>query len=89
MKSTCIFEHKYVKDIGLELGAEDYSCKRLWRPVGLWDVDAPIFPRKSDHTRQRDCPPFVPAALYPQEDSWYPFLLEAEPIPGPFSGKKD
>jgi hypothetical protein len=24
-----------------------------------------------------------PAALYPQEDSWYSFLLEAESIPGP------
>jgi hypothetical protein len=23
------------------------------------------------------------AALYPQEDSWYPFLLEAESTPGP------
>jgi hypothetical protein len=25
----------------------------------------------------------APAALYPQEDSWYLFLLEAEPTPGP------
>jgi hypothetical protein len=24
-----------------------------------------------------------PAALYPQEDSWYSFLLEAESVPGP------
>jgi hypothetical protein len=24
-----------------------------------------------------------PAALYPQEDSWYSFLLEAESTPGP------
>jgi hypothetical protein len=24
-----------------------------------------------------------PAALYPQEDSWYSFLLETEPTPGP------
>jgi hypothetical protein len=24
-----------------------------------------------------------PAALYPQEDSWYSFLLEAESAPGP------
>jgi hypothetical protein len=25
----------------------------------------------------------TPAALYPQEDSWYSFLLEAESTPGP------
>jgi hypothetical protein len=24
-----------------------------------------------------------PAALYPQEDSWYSFLLEAQSTPGP------
>jgi hypothetical protein len=26
---------------------------------------------------------FRPSALYPKEDSWYSFLLEAESIPGP------
>jgi hypothetical protein len=26
--------------------------------------------------------PYAPAALYPQEDSWYSFLLEAESTPG-------
>jgi hypothetical protein len=25
------------------------------------------------------------AALYPQEDSWYSFLLEAESTPGPYA----
>jgi hypothetical protein len=30
-----------------------------------------------------------PTALYPQEDSWYSFLLEAESIPGPQCGWKD
>jgi hypothetical protein len=29
------------------------------------------------------------AALYPQEDSWYSFLLEAESTPGPYCGWKD
>jgi hypothetical protein len=29
------------------------------------------------------CQPYSPAALYPQEDSWYSFLLEAESTPGP------
>jgi hypothetical protein len=31
----------------------------------------------------------LPAAVYPQEDSWYSFLLEAESIPGPMCGRKD
>jgi hypothetical protein len=30
-----------------------------------------------------ECQPYAPAALYPQEDSWYSFLLEAESTPGP------
>jgi hypothetical protein len=29
------------------------------------------------------------AALYPQEDSWYSFLLKAESTPGPWCGWKD
>jgi hypothetical protein len=29
------------------------------------------------------CQPYKPAALYPQEDSWYSFLVEAESTPGP------
>jgi hypothetical protein len=29
------------------------------------------------------------AAPYPQEDSWYPFLLEAESNPGPQCGWKE
>jgi hypothetical protein len=28
--------------------------------------------------------PYAPAALYPQEYSWYSFLLEAESTPGPY-----
>jgi hypothetical protein len=31
----------------------------------------------------------TPAALYPQEDSWYAFLSEAESTPGPYCGWKD
>jgi hypothetical protein len=32
---------------------------------------------------QWGCQPHMPTALYPQEDSWYSFLLEAESTPGP------
>jgi hypothetical protein len=33
--------------------------------------------------RRWGCQPYAPAALYPQEVSWYSFLLEAESTPGP------
>jgi hypothetical protein len=33
--------------------------------------------------RRRNCQTYTSAALYPQEDSWYSFLLEAESTPGP------
>jgi hypothetical protein len=49
------------------------SCNRPWMPLGLRDVEAPTFSRHS---------PYAAAALYPQEDSWYSFLLEAELTPG-------
>jgi hypothetical protein len=29
------------------------------------------------------CQPYMPEILYPHEDSWYSFLLEAESTPGP------
>jgi hypothetical protein len=35
------------------------------------------------HTWQQGCQPNAPAAFYPQENSWYSFLLEAESTPGP------
>jgi hypothetical protein len=44
---------------------------------------APTFSRQLAHRWQWDCQPYVPATLYPQEDSWYSFLLEAESTPGP------
>jgi hypothetical protein len=61
-----------------------YLCNRPWRPVGLWDVEAPTF---SLDNRLIDGGEFVsltrwPAALYPQEDSWDSSLLEAESTPG-------
>jgi hypothetical protein len=31
-----------------------YPCNRLWRPIGLWHVEAPIFSRQSAH-RWRWC----------------------------------
>jgi hypothetical protein len=39
--------------------------------------------RHSTHWWRQGCQPYAPAAIYPQEDSWYSFLSEAESTPGP------
>jgi hypothetical protein len=65
------------------------NCNKPWRPVGFWDVEAPIFCRQHAHRWRWGCQPYAPAALHPQEDSWFSFLLEAESTPGPQSGWKD
>jgi hypothetical protein len=49
-------------------------CNRPWRPIGLWDVEAPTFSRQSANIYSWG-QPYAPAALYPQKDSWYSFLL--------------
>jgi hypothetical protein len=61
-----------------------YPYNRLWRPIGLGDVETPTFSRQSArrwrwgfHSLTYQ-PPFTP-----QEDSWYSFLLEAESTPRP------
>jgi hypothetical protein len=42
-----------------------------------------ILSRQSAHRWRWNCQAYAPAALYAQEDSWYPFLLEAESTPRP------
>jgi hypothetical protein len=59
-----------------------YPCNRPRRAVGSWDVEDPTFSRQSTHRRWWGCQPYAPTALYPQEDSWYSFLLEGESTPG-------
>jgi hypothetical protein len=72
----------------LSFKGKRYSCNRPWRPMGLWGV-APTFSRQSAHRWRWDCQPYAPTALYPQEDSRYSFLLQAESTPGPYCGWKD
>jgi hypothetical protein len=36
-------------DIAVVLGRKSYPCNRPWRPIGLWDVEAPTFSRQSAH----------------------------------------
>jgi hypothetical protein len=38
-----------------------YPCKRPWRPIRLWDVEAPIFSRKLAHRWKWGCQPYAPA----------------------------
>jgi hypothetical protein len=57
------------------------SCKRLWKTMVLWHVEALTLSRQSAH-KCWWCQPHAPATLYPQEDSWYSFMLEAESTPG-------
>jgi hypothetical protein len=68
--------------IFVSVKSKGYPCNRPWRPIGLWDVEAPTFSIQSAHRWRWDCQPYAPAALNPQEDSWYSFLLEAESTPG-------
>jgi hypothetical protein len=51
---------------------------------GSWDApDYPIF-LDNRFTDGDGSQPYAPASLYPQEDFWYSFLLEAESTPGPW-----
>jgi hypothetical protein len=54
-----------------------------WRPVGLWDIEAPTVSLDNPLTDGDKVvssvhqPPFTA-----EEDTWYSFLLEAESTPG-------
>jgi hypothetical protein len=39
-------------------------CNRPWRPIGLWEVEAPTSSRQSTHRWRWDCQPYAPTALY-------------------------
>jgi hypothetical protein len=70
--------YQYI-EIGEEVNLHTFqklSRNRPWRPRGLWDVEAPIFSGQSAHIWRWGCQPYAPAAIYPQENSWYSFLLE-------------
>jgi hypothetical protein len=55
-----------------------YPCNRLWRPKGMWDVEALTFSRQSAHRWRWGRQPFALAVLYPQEYPGYSFLTEIE-----------
>jgi hypothetical protein len=61
-----------------------HPCNRPWRPITIWDVEAPhldnglIYGGKFASLTCR--PPFKPPP--PPESSWYSILLETESTPG-------
>jgi hypothetical protein len=60
-----------------------YPCNRPWRPIRLWDVEAPKF----SNNRLTNGGEVVSLTRRPpfslQEDSWYSLLLGAESTTGP------
>jgi hypothetical protein len=48
----------------------------------LSDVEASTFSRHSAHRWRYGCQPYAPVTLYPQEYSWYSFLLQAKSTEG-------
>jgi hypothetical protein len=41
---------------------KSYPCNRPWRPVGLWDVEAPTFSGQSAHRWWWGCRPYATAS---------------------------
>jgi hypothetical protein len=39
-------------------------CNRPWRPIGLWEVEAPTFYGQSAHKWRWGCQPYASVALY-------------------------
>jgi hypothetical protein len=68
---------KFLKVKCKVIPVEDVEAQRVVRGWG-----SHIF-RHLAHIWRQGCQPYAPAAFYPQEDSWYSFLLEAESTPGP------
>jgi hypothetical protein len=59
------------------------SLYRPWRPLGLGEVEAPTFSDIRLIDGGKVVSPTHQPLFYPQETSWYSFLLEAESTPGP------
>jgi hypothetical protein len=51
----------------------DFRLVQFWAAImfGLWEVEGSTFYGQSAHRWRWGCQPYAPAALCPQEDSWY------------------
>jgi hypothetical protein len=65
------------------------SLYRPWRPLGLQEVEAPTFSDVRLTDGGKVVSPTRRPLFYTQEHSWYSFLLEAEPTPGPYCDWKN
>jgi hypothetical protein len=45
--------HKTLPLDSVMVKGKAYPCNRPWRPIGLWDVEAPTFSRQSAHRWRR------------------------------------
>jgi hypothetical protein len=64
--SSSIYKSKYFLITILSyLLYKCFPCNRLWRPTGLWGIEAPIFSRQSVHRWWWGCQPYLLATLYP------------------------
>jgi hypothetical protein len=72
--------------------SSDGKANHVTDRVGPWGCETSKFPHSLDNwptDGSEAVKPYVPAAFYPQKDSWYSFLSEAESILGPQCGWKD
>jgi hypothetical protein len=60
----CMVPVSLTQNLYARLQNQSYPCNRSWRPIGLWDVEAPIFSRQSAHRWLWGCQPYAPATLY-------------------------
>jgi hypothetical protein len=60
-----------------------YPCNSQWRPIGFCDFKAPTFLDSLLTDGDKVVSLMCQLPFSPQEYSWYSFLLEVEPTPGP------
>jgi hypothetical protein len=76
-----------------ERNVEKLTCGvklyRPWRGLGLREVETPTFSDIRLTDGGNVVSPTLRPLFYPQEVSWYSFLLQAEWTPGPYCGWKD
>jgi hypothetical protein len=78
-----LFSRRVMQDYGSVGIKVKLSLYRPWRTLGMQEVETPTFSGIRLTDGGKDCQHYAPATIYPQEDSWYWFLLEAESTPGP------
>jgi hypothetical protein len=54
-----------IADSGTEFATTNSERVKRWRPIRLWNVEAPTFSREMAHRWRWGCQPYAPAALYP------------------------